>query len=102
MSGDVMSSSRDREGTLRKAIHSRNPEDYLAYTKARNACTAAARKTQTRSWRDYCYGINKNVTSKKLWQKVKAMKKESKKQGVSTLLDTGGKRSAHQKEKPTS
>ncbi len=82
---------RLREEALKKVILSRNPDDYESYSKAKNACTAQARKSQTSHWRDYCSGINKNITSKELWQKVKVMKKENKAQGVSTLIDRGGK-----------
>jgi hypothetical protein len=50
-----------------------------------------ARKAQTTYWRYYCSGINKNITRKELWQKVKVMKKENRTQGVSTLIHRGGK-----------
>lgn len=82
---------KEKEKAWVRANASRNPDDYKIYSILRNKSRSVMRNAKKEHWRAHCSTINKNTTSRDLWEKTNQMLgRNNKTKSISALIDKNG------------
>lgn len=78
---------------------SRNPDDYRIYCKLREESDKITEAAKEEHWRETCSSVDKNTSTKKLWQKINLMSKGAKNKNIPALTKPDGSLAREPQEK---